>query len=120
MEWSQPMSRLLRLAFWAVALFAFVMAVLPSSPSLEVSDKLQHMAAFFVIAILGCAAYPRFGRLKLALALIAFGGLIEIVQMIPLLGRDSQLSDWVADIIAVLIALSCYALVQRFRPTQAD
>jgi VanZ family protein len=115
MEWGRPMHRILRIAFWAAALFAFVMAVLPHPPSVEVSDKLQHMAAFFVITVLGCAAYPRFGRFKLALALIAFGGMIEIVQMIPMVGRDSQLSDWIADVLAVLIALACYSLVRRFR-----
>ena len=66
------MSRLLRIAFWAAALFAFVMATLPAPPNLPVSDKLQHMTAFFVIALLGCAAFPRLSRFKLLLALIAF------------------------------------------------
>lgn len=113
------MRRLLKVAFWAAAVFAFVMAVLPHPPQVHVWDKLQHMAAFLVITFLGCAAYPRVSRLKLAAALVGFGGFIEIVQMIPMLHRDSQWGDWVADIVAVLLALGCFSLVRRlgFFPT---
>ena len=114
------MLHLSRIAFWAAAVFAFVMAVLPQPPSFDVSDKLEHMAAFFVIAVLGCMAYPNFSRVKLALALVAFGGLIELVQEIPMLHRDSELSDWLADIFAVAIAMACVWLVQRLRTAQAD
>ena len=107
------MPRLLKIAFWMAALFAFVLAVLPQPPSFDVSDKLEHMAAFMVITVLGCVAYPRFPRLKLALALIAFGGLIELVQEIPMLHRDSELGDWIADIVAVVVGLGGFALVRR-------
>ena len=114
------MNRLLRIAFWVAALFAFVMATLPHPPDLEVSDKWQHMAAFFVITTLGCAAYPRLPRLKLMLVMAAFGALIEIVQLIPMLHRDSDWHDWVADVIAVVIALGCFALYQRVAAPQQD
>lgn len=101
------MTSMLRIAFWAAAVFAFVMAVLPHPPDLlETSDKVQHMAAFFTITALGCAAYRGFPRLKLTLALIAFGGAIELAQMIPELHRDAEWSDWLADILAVLLALA--------------
>ena len=109
------MLRLLRIAFWSAAAFAFVMAVLPHPPAIPVWDKLQHMVAFFVITVLGCAAYPRFPRLKLAAGLVAFGGFIEIVQMIPFIHRDSDVRDWIADIFAVLIALGCFSLARWFR-----
>lgn len=111
------MLRLVRFAFWAAAVFALVMAVLPHPPAVLMSDKLQHMAAFFVITLLGRAAYPRFPWLKLLLALVAFGGFIEIVQEIPEIHRDSQLSDWIADIVAVVIALACSSL---FRPSRSS
>jgi hypothetical protein len=114
------MSRLLRIAFWAAALFAFVMATLPAPPNLQVSDKLQHMTAFFVIALLGCAAFPRLSRLKLLLALIAFGGFIELVQMVPALHRDSEWGDWFADIAAASLALVVAALSARLRSARTD
>ena len=107
------MLRLVRFAFWAAALFAFAMAVVPHPPAIPVWDKLQHMAAFFVITILGGVSYPRLSRLKLAAALVAFGGFIEIVQMIPILHRDSDVRDWIADIFAVLVALAVVSVVRR-------
>jgi hypothetical protein len=114
------MIRLIRLAFWAAALFALVMAALPRPPELHVWDKWQHMAAFVVLTVLGRAAYPRLGWTKLMLALVAFGGLIELVQMLPEIHRDSQLSDWLADIIAVVAALAAAGLIERIRRARAD
>jgi hypothetical protein len=106
--------RFLRLAFWAAAVFAFVMAVLPQPVELPASDKVQHMAAFLVIAALGRLAYPRLPWWKLLLGLVAFGGAIELVQMIPELHRDSELSDWAADIVAALAALAGFYALRRF------
>jgi len=107
------MLRLIRLAFWAAVLFALFMAAIPRPPDLQIWDKWQHMAAFFVITVLGRTAYHRLTRKILLPALIGFGGLIELVQMIPALHRDSQLSDWVADIVAVIAALVIVSLVER-------
>ena len=115
------MTSVLRLAFWAAAVFAFVMAVLPHPPELlETSDKVQHMAAFFTITALGCAAYRGFSRLKLMLAMIAFGAMIEVVQMVPQLHRDAEWSDWLADILAVLLALAIAHLLERRAMRRAD
>ena len=53
-----------RLLFWAAAIFALVMAVLPHPPELpgDPSDKLQHVAAFATLGLLGawgpCAGCP--------------------------------------------------------------
>jgi len=80
---------------------------------IHVWDKLQHMTAFAVLTLLGWVAYPRVSRIKLVLALIAFGGLIEIVQLIPMLQRDSDWHDWLADIIAIGVAAGCAALARR-------
>jgi VanZ family protein len=111
----------IRIAFWAAALFAFVMAVLPHPVELlEASDKVQHMVAFFTITALGCAAYRGLPRVKLMLAMVAFGGLIELVQMIPQLHRDSQWSDWLADILAVLLALAIAHLIEGRRAKRAE
>jgi VanZ family protein len=114
------MLRLVRFAFWAAATFALVMALLPHPPVLPASDKLQHMAAFFVITVLGRMAYPRFPWVKLLLALVAFGGFIELVQEIPELHRDSQLSDWIADIVAVVVALACSSLARPLRASRPE
>lgn len=114
------MTPVLRIAFWAAAVFAFVMAVLPHPIELPTSDKVQHMAAFFVITAVGCAAYRGLSRVKLMLAMIAFGGMIELVQMMPEIHRDAEWSDWFADILAVLLALAIAHLIENGRPARAD
>jgi VanZ family protein len=113
-------THLLKIAFWSAATFAFVMAVLPHPPNLHIWDKWQHMAAFLTITTLGCIAYPSVSRVRMMLAMVAFGGMIEIVQMIPELHRDSQLSDWIADIVAVGLALAGVALAEGDRPARAE
>jgi hypothetical protein len=114
------MTAVLRIAFWAAALFAFVMAVLPQPLELPASDKIQHMAAFFTITALGCAAYRGLSRVRLMLAMIAFGALIELIQLVPQLHRDSQWSDWLADILAVILALAVAHLVENRRAKRAE
>ncbi len=54
------------------------------------------------------------------LALVAFGGFIELGQMVPEIHRDSQLSDWLADIFAVVVAFAVVGLVERFLGARAD
>jgi VanZ family protein len=102
----------LRLAFWAAAIFAFVMAVLPHPPELpgHPSDKIQHVAAFATLGLLGGLAYPATSALQLAVRLSLFGAAIELVQAIPGLHRDSSALDWIADTIACGLVL---ALVSR-------
>ena len=97
-------SSLLRLAFWAAALFAFVMAVLPHPPQVPgaPNDKIQHIIAFVTLAALGAWAYRGWSLLRLAIGLSLFGALIEVVQMIPALHRDSDVLDWIADTAAVM------------------
>jgi VanZ family protein len=96
------------------------MAVLPHPPQLpgHPNDKLEHIAAFATLALLGSFAYPRTSPLKLLAGLSLFGALIEIVQAIPALQRDSDVWDWVADTAAVAVVL---ALVwwRRRRATSA-
>ena len=96
--------------FWAAALFALVMALNPHPPSFphEPSDKVQHMAAFATLAALGAKGYPRLGWFKLFFGLSLFGALIEVLQAIPDLHRDSDPLDWVADSVAcgaILLAI---------------
>ena len=104
-----------RLLFWAAALFAFVMAVLPHPPELpgEPSDKIQHVAAFATLGLLGAWAYARSPLLHLLAGLSLFGAVIEIVQAIPSLNRDSDVIDWIADTLACGIVLGIAAWRRR-------
>jgi len=100
-------SRTARGLFWAAALFAFVMAVLPHPPHIpgNPNDKLQHIAAFLTLALLGSFAYPAMALIALLVRLSIFGAVIEVIQAIPMLHRDSDFWDWVADTLAVGVGL---------------
>lgn len=56
-----PLHRLAWLLFWSAAAFALVMAWLqqPVAVPGDPSDKLRHIIAFAVLALLAALAYPR-------------------------------------------------------------
>jgi VanZ family protein len=110
--------RVLRLAFWLAAVFAFVMATLPRPPQLpgEPSDKVQHIIAFVVLAILVSGAYRNTSTLRLLIGLSLFGAAIELVQLIPPLHRDGDWVDWFADTAAAGTVL----MLEHLRRNAAD
>jgi VanZ family protein len=118
---SVPLRRLL---FWAAALFAFVMAILPHPPELpgNPSDKLQHVAAFATLGVLGAWAYVETPILLLLAGLSVFGALIEFVQAIPALHRDSDVKDWIADTLAcgVVLLLIRWRRIRRRREARQE
>ena len=100
--------------FWGACIFTLVMALLPHPPQVpgHFSDKVQHSAAFATLGFLGRLAYPRVASFRLIAALSFYGALIEVLQAIPALHRDSDPLDWVADTIAcavVVLALHKWA-----------
>jgi len=110
-----------RALFWLALLAVFVLATLPNPPEWpnEPSDKVQHFLAFVALMLLGAAAYPRLPPIKLALGLALFGGLIEGVQAVPALRRDSDWLDWAVDLAAagcVLLALLAWRRLRARRP----
>jgi VanZ family protein len=92
----------LRILFWAAMAFAFAMAINPHPPEVPgaPNDKVQHVIAFATLGALGALAYRTTSLLRIAFGLSLFGALIEVVQAIPALHRDSDLLDWIADTLA--------------------
>jgi VanZ family protein len=113
-----------RLMFWAAALFAFGMAILPHPPELpgNPSDKLQHVAAFATLGVLGAWAFAETSIFQLIAGLSAFGALIEFVQAIPALHRDSDVKDWIADTFACALVLLIirWLRTRRQRPASPE
>ena len=107
----------IRLLFWAAAAFAFVMAVLPHPPEFpgEPDDKIQHIIAFATLGLLGALGYRRTKAWRLLIGLSVFGAVIEVAQAIPVLHRDSDVLDWVADTIAAGVVLYAVVLARRLR-----
>jgi hypothetical protein len=104
---------LARCAFFAALLFTFYSAVIPPTHAVQLVpwDKAEHFIAFYALTGLAVAGFPR-GRLwVIAASLSAFGALIEFVQGLPMVHRDRDVWDWVADTLAIIAALSPMLLV---------
>jgi VanZ family protein len=100
--------RLFKLLFWAALIFACVMAVLPKPPQTPIDkfgDKFAHMVAFATLAGLAMAAFGRELRWKIVERLAFLGALIEVIQSIPALHRTCDIRDWLADVLAVVVAV---------------
>jgi hypothetical protein len=102
-----------RCAFVAALVFTFYSAVIPPTHAVQLVpwDKAEHFIAFYALTGLAAAAFPA-GRLWVIAALLSlFGALIEIVQGLPIVHRDRDFWDWVADTLAIVAALSPMLLV---------
>jgi hypothetical protein len=105
--------RLAQVAFVAALVFTFYSAVIPPSHALKLVpwDKAEHFIAFYALTGLAMAAFPRRSPVMLAALLSGFGALIEVVQGLPIVHRDEDFWDWVADTLAIIAALSPMLLV---------
>jgi VanZ family protein len=107
-RWISPARR--RWAFWSCALAVLVLALMKPVHHMPTTgwDKANHALAFFVLALLGAAAYPRRWR-RVLLWLLAYGALIEVLQ--GLTGwRDAEWLDLLADGVGLALA---WPLVRR-------
>lgn len=91
------------------------MALSPQPPQLpgSPSDKVQHVLAFAVLGGLVSAASRSASLVTLLIGLTLFGAVIELLQAIPALNRDSDPVDWVADTIAAALVLTGIRLWRR-------
>src|SRR5215510_14348155 len=91
--------RIARILFLLAALAVSILSLLPQRdlPKVGVSDKLEHLLSYFVLAILGSFAFRgRRGLLLLFVVLCAMGGLIELLQAFSP-GRSPDVVDALAD-----------------------
>ncbi|HWJ34374.1 MAG TPA: hypothetical protein VNR70_03865 [Steroidobacteraceae bacterium] len=107
------LSGLAKLAFFAALLFTFYSAVIPPQHALQLVpwDKAEHFIAFYGLTGLAAAAFPTRKLIFIAALLSGFGALIEYVQGLPMVHRDRDFWDWVADTIAIIAALAPMLLV---------
>jgi VanZ family protein len=91
----------------AIALVIAVVCLMPGQklPDLRVSDKTEHVVAFAMLAFWFGSIVVRRDLFWLAVALVAFGGLIELAQGAMRLGRHADVHDLYADAIGVAIGL---------------
>ncbi|WP_371327809.1 VanZ family protein [Modestobacter sp. DSM 44400] len=86
----------------------------PSSPSGV--DKLVHLGLFLLLALTG--RWAGAGRTVLAVVLVGYAAVSEVVQGLDVVGRDASVADWAADVVGVAAGLLLWALTTRpRRPT---
>ena len=112
-------ARAFRLAFFTVALFTTVTALLPSpefEPTFAYADKVKHFAVFALLATLAWFGFPEASRRLIVERLSFLGAGIEVLQSIPVLHRDCDVFDWATDTVAVVIAV---LLLARLLPRRS-
>ena len=106
---------MIRVAFWVALAFSLFMALDPKPPRIgpeHLWDKWYHIAAFATLAGLSALGWPRLPLLRLGEHLSFLGALIEVLQASPIIHRDCDIFDWVADTIAIAAVLSLIRLVR--------
>jgi VanZ family protein len=102
--------RVMRIVFWSALLIAYVCAVLPNGPEIGSSDKDGHVLAFVTLAGLARLGWSKRGALRIAVALLLFGIFIELSQATPIVHRDADVWDVVADSCGILLGLGLGSL----------
>ena len=110
------MTRLYRVLLVVALVGAVTMALLPTPPHVptdRLGDKFNHMLAFAVLAWLSAQSFPAASLRLIGERLSFLGALIEVLQSIPALHRDCDIRDWMADTLAIVVALSLVATLKR-------
>ena len=115
-----PLARGLLVAAALVVAYG-VFAPAGAAPSLMPWDKAEHFTAFYGLALLALFAFPDVAAVRMAVALSAAGGLVELIQALPVVHRDCDWKDWVADSLGIAAAMVPLWAAQRRspRPTPA-
>ncbi len=95
------------LIFWA--LFAIVTVLMlielpPKQGGWPYWDKVQHALVFAALTSAGLLAFPQKKR-WVCLGLVCYGALIEWLQSVLTITRMASISDWLADIAGILLAI---------------
>jgi VanZ family protein len=106
--------RPLRIAAYVLAsLILLYMCLAPSDglPKVNLWDKLEHAAAWFVLTGTGLILSPRRPR-GIALYAFGFGVFVEVVQGLMGFGRDADWHDVAADSIGIVAAFIPYFVIR--------
>lgn len=93
---------------WGMVLFIALSCLEPARYVLEVHlwDKAEHALAFFGMSVWFGGLVRRSRYPLVGLAMLLFGGGIELAQGLMGLGRDADIRDFVADSVGISVALT--------------
>ncbi|MET3667017.1 VanZ family protein [Caulobacter sp. 1776] len=91
------------LVFVAATVFTLYAALAPGDDTAGLIpwDKAKHFIVFYGLTFLATVALPRSRWWKIGTVLLAFGVGIEILQGLPIVGRDADVFDVVADTLGI-------------------
>ena len=93
---------------YGVSLFVLTHVPLPEGAVVGHSDKAAHFLAYLVLTLLVSASlapeWPRL-RFKVGIGLLSYGALDEALQAIPVIQRNADVWDWVADGLGVGVGM---------------
>ena len=84
-------------------------------PTMLGSDKLEHIAAFFTLALLTRLGWPTISRLITGSLLAIYGLGIEYLQSTDFVGRTASWADYVADLVGIALAFVVLRLIRPRR-----
>ena len=79
-------------------------------------DKLVHLVLFLALALAGRWAGIRPG--PLAVLLVVYGGVSEVVQAVSDLQRSGSVVDWLADVVGAAVGLRAWSALERRVPAR--
>jgi VanZ family protein len=91
------------LVFIAATIFTLYAALAPGDDTAGLIpwDKAKHFIVFYGLTFLATMALPKSRFWKIAVVLLGFGIAIEILQSLPIVGRDADIFDVAADVLGV-------------------
>lgn len=86
-------------------------------PSADISDKAQHAIAYAVLSFLALLSFANTGKIKLALACVMVGMLLELGQsFVPRRFMDPW--DLLANTVGIVIVVAVWSFMERFYAEQ--
>ena len=76
-------------------------------------DKVVHLLLFLLLAVTG--RWAGVGRAVLAAVLVLYAAGSEVVQGLPIVGRDSSVLDGCADVLGIAAGLALWVALTRSR-----
>ncbi|REK10876.1 MAG: VanZ family protein [Planctomycetota bacterium] len=118
-NWSKRLSVAVLGVYWLVLATATHVPQIEPPLGVQPSDKVEHVAAFGLLAVLLALAWSHFTAMTwrsyaAILAVIAvYGAVDEITQ--PLTRRNADVMDWLADVTGAIAGLAVFAIARRLR-----
>jgi len=101
--------------FIAACLIVAAVALGPPPTGLMAEhDKILHASAFWALMLLGAAAFPRCGAIAPVIGLLLGGVGIELAQALPIIHRDADIADVLADACGIVLGWTSVMAIYLF------